>query len=246
MSRTTRSNQSSNSIGDELQKYFESSAFQVIITKAVGDVLKEDSFQQFIKETVDTAVLNAIAPLNDKLAKVDSFIQQVTVMEEKLANLESKLISAEKDARSAAAKANDNEQYSRKYNLRFCGIEEKENENCVNSIVEFCNEKLGVSLTVDKFDRAHRVGKKEAGKTRSIMVKFINYNSKIAVCKCRKNLKGSNFYINEDLTQFNLRLFNFARGASSVKSVWFTDGKILVRGEDDKVFRVRSMTELEV
>lgn len=120
-----------------------------------------------------------------------------------------------------------------------------ENENCANSIVEFCNEKLGIALTVDKLDRAHRIGKKEAGKTRAIIVKFTNYNSKMAVCKYKRNLKGSNFYINEDLTQFNLRLFNLGGNVNGVKSLLFSNGKLLVRREDDKVFRVRKMTDLD-
>lgn len=105
-----------NTIGDEFQKYFESSAFQAIIVKAVTDVLKEDSCQQYIKEIVDTAVSNSIAPLKDKLTEVDSLIQQISVLEEKLANLELKLTTAEKDVKWAAAKANDNQQYSRKRN----------------------------------------------------------------------------------------------------------------------------------
>ena len=77
---------------------------------------KRYSFQQSIKEIVDTAVSNSIAPLNDKLTKVDSLIQQISVLEEKLANLELKLTTAEKDVKWAAAKANDNQQYSRKRN----------------------------------------------------------------------------------------------------------------------------------
>ena len=55
MSCGTRANQSSmsSSLGDELQKYFESSCFITTMKKVVFDVLKEESFQQTIKDAVD-------------------------------------------------------------------------------------------------------------------------------------------------------------------------------------------------
>jgi hypothetical protein len=52
-----RANQLSVSgIGDKLQKYFESPGFIATMKKVVVDVLKEESFQQMIKDAVDSAV----------------------------------------------------------------------------------------------------------------------------------------------------------------------------------------------
>ena len=93
----------------------------------------------------------------------------------------------------------------------------------------------------------HRVGTKNTEKTRAIIVKFKDYNSKMAICKERKHLKGSNFYINEDLTTINMKLFNFGRtNVTQIKSIWpASDGKLLTRGDDDKIVRIRSNKDFE-
>ena len=93
MSRGTRANQSSVSspLGDELQKYFESPSFTTTMKKVVFDVLKQ-SFQQTIKDAVDKVVYKAVGPLTSKLAKMDSPVQRVNVLQETVGGLESKLL----------------------------------------------------------------------------------------------------------------------------------------------------------
>jgi hypothetical protein len=113
-------------------------------------------------------------------------------------------------------------------------------------IVTLCNEKLGVAVNVKDIDRAHHIRTENAGKPRAIIVKFKDYNSKMAVCKQRKDLKGSKFYINEDLTKINIKLFYVGRNnVSQIKSIWPSDGKLLARGEDDKIVRIRSAKDFE-
>jgi hypothetical protein len=57
-------------------------------------------------------------------------------------------------------------------------------------------------------------------------------------------LKGTQYYINEDLTKFNIELLNYARDQKSfIKSAWSTDGKILVRNLDDKITRIRQFND---
>lgn len=73
-----------------------------------------------------------------------------------------------------AVKANENEQYSRKYNLRISGLDETEGEDCVQKICDFCEEKLDVSIDKSDVDRAHRIGSKHLDKKRSLIIKFKN------------------------------------------------------------------------
>ena len=74
-------------------------------------------------------------------------------------------------------------------------------------------------MPANTIDRAHQVGKKSEGKTRAILVKFMNYNSKLWFVFRKKLLKDSDFYINEDLTYINMKLFSHARKhASNIKS----------------------------
>ena len=52
----------------------------------------------------------------------------------------------ETDLVKVSLQTNENEQYSRKYNLRFVGLDETEGEDCVDKIASFCKEKLDIDI----------------------------------------------------------------------------------------------------
>ena len=109
-------------------------------------ILKSEEFQQLLQSTIQVAVsaalVSVVEPINEK----------ISVLEEKVATLESRLTRV-------LSMANNNEQYSRRHNVRISGYVEEKGENCVEKIVNFCNEKFGVAITDENIDRAHRVGK---------------------------------------------------------------------------------------
>ena len=77
-------------------------------------------------------------------------------LKKRLGYLEAELISTQRQVKLAIAKANDNEQYSRKYNLGTFGVEEKADENCTEIIKEFCATKLNFQLNVAEVDRCRQ------------------------------------------------------------------------------------------
>lgn len=187
---------------------------------------KSSNFTEVLKEVVSKAVQEAVEkatrPLHARISWLESKLEEVQ------------------------AHANDNEQYSRKYNLRFIGIDEDEGEDCTEKIVNMCSDELNISVKKEEIDRAHRVGPKKSSSSRPIIVKFKSYNSKMEVCRKKKELKGSNIFINEDLTKANVKLFNHARkNCDRVKSVWASDGKILVRNLEGKIYRIRKMSDFQ-
>ena len=68
-----------------------------------------------------------------------------------------------------------------------------------------------MEVSDDTVDRANRVGKKEEGANRAIFVCLKRHKDKLTIMKNGKNLKDSGFYINEDLTKSNQKLFYTAR-----------------------------------
>ncbi|CAB3997118.1 Hypothetical predicted protein [Paramuricea clavata] len=116
MQRVTRSNQSSGSINDELRGYFESESFMDIMRRVVSNMVAEESFQLALKKSVDAAVASTVEPFNKKLAEFEQYVPRVTDLEKKINDLESRLSAAQEEAKLAINRANDNEQYSRKYN----------------------------------------------------------------------------------------------------------------------------------
>ena len=65
------------------------------------------------------------------------------------------------------------EQYTRRENLRFNDIKEKEHEDCKAVIYNVLEKELGVDTTKIRFHAVHRVGKKIQGRRRPIIERFV-------------------------------------------------------------------------
>ena len=73
-----------------------------------------------LKNIVDEAVATVVEPL----------INEIHQLQKEVGSLKARLVKVETNA-------NENEQYSRKYNLRFAGLEETKEENCSEKIINF-------------------------------------------------------------------------------------------------------------
>jgi hypothetical protein len=199
---------------------------------SMGDVVRNELKNFFSSNEFKDMLSNAVNIL------VDNAVKQATApMLERIKTLESELAMA-------AVQINENEQYSRKYNLRFVGLDESEGEDCVDKVVDFCKEKLDINVDKAEVDRAHRLGPKNSFRPRTLIIKFKSYGPKASIYKQRKSLKGTKYYINEDITRFNMKLVNSARDHKvNIKSAWFSDGKVLVRNTDGDIMRIRQMSD---
>lgn len=132
--------------------------------------------------------------------------QIVKPLEDQLAAIEEKLEVLQETS-------NDNEQYSRRYNIRIYGVdqpafdEENEdnvalqaNENCAKTVIDLCTQELGIMVERNEIDRAHRIGRPNQDGQRALIVKFHGHESKRKVMRAKWRLKGKKVFINEDLT----------------------------------------------
>ena len=147
----------------------------------------QEQIKELKKEVTDlkSSVEHTDADLNDLSDRVDE-IYDYQVDPEYVTN---KLI--------------DLEDRSRRNNLRIDGISEPRNETweeCEEEIKKACNEKLCVKNV--QIERAYRSKKSKSNsiseKPRTIVCKLLNYKQKEEILRNTKNLKGSNFFINED------------------------------------------------
>jgi hypothetical protein len=198
----------------------------------MGDVVRNELKNFFSSNEFKDMLSNAVNIL------VDNAVKQATApMLERIKTLESELAKA-------AVQINENEQYSRKYNLSFVGLDDSEGEECVDKVVAFCKEKLDINVDKAEVDRAHRLGPKNSFRPRTVIIKFKSYGPKASIYKQRKSLKGRKYYINEDITKFSMKLVTFARDHKvNIKSAWFSDGKVLVRNTDGDIMRIRQMSD---
>ena len=153
----------------------------------------------------------------------------------------------------------DLEQHGRRDSLRIVGIPESDNDDTDSTVLKICSA-IEVDPPVQPSDIAvsHRLGKKEAGKTRQVIVKFATRNVRERVYSSKKPLKTvkekpehpdmSHVYINEDLTKFRANLAHEARSlrnSGQINDTWTMCGKIMVKDKHNRIKNVKNSSELQ-
>lgn len=128
------------------------------------------------------------------------------------------------------------ERYSGEFNLRFGGISEKADENCMNIINSVITKDLGIQNV--QVENAHRVGKKREGQTRHVIAKFILRPQRRQVLTTAKSvLKDKDTFVTEDLIPEDRQKKNqlreiMAKYYSEGRKVRFSRGRLFVDGKE--------------
>jgi hypothetical protein len=144
------------------------------LTKELEDIKVSLSFNE---ELIDKKIVinNKYLDKNIEHTKIDN------VLKEKQRNLEDR---------------------SRRNNIRIDGIYENDKEtwgDTEEKVQTFFSEKLGLKDV--EIERAHRTGRKNDGRPRTIVLNLQKYKDKVKVLKESYRLKGTNTYINEDFSR---------------------------------------------
>ncbi|KAB0790432.1 hypothetical protein PPYR_15194 [Photinus pyralis] len=184
----------------------------------------EDREDQLIQRVIEKTLKNKDL-MQEILSSVtqivkQEFEQQIKVLSDKVIQLEHAL----------EVKTEGNEQYSRINNLRIFGVPESEGENTGNVIINLCKQNLKLDLSVVDIDCAHRLPG-VPNKPRPIIVKFVRRSTKILVSSNKKELKGTQYVIREDLTKIRQQLFKEIKTKFelSARDIWTSNGKIFAK-----------------
>ena len=227
-------------IKEEVSAFLKSDTFKDIVHTAITEAMNK-CLAQYVEPLQDEvkSLKVSVGKLEEELGKAKLVVEP---LEEKILILERKVADMSCDLSRVGLKANDNEQYSRRYNVRVFGCVEEESEKCSEKLVNLCRDKLELDdFSVDKIDRCHRVGKlRSGGKPRAIIVRLKSYEAMRSVMHAKKKLKGTPYFISEDLTRLNQHLYLTARkDCLNVSSVWSMDGKIFVKRQlDNRIIHI--------
>lgn len=146
--------------------------------------------------------------------KVSELTEQLCTLERELRasqpdiqvaqNNDSKLETAQVELAVLKSRCNDAENRSRRSNLVFFGLEDKDKETWAESesrIIDLCDKKMGIKINPDNIDRAHRIGAFNRAKKRPIVVKFCFFKHKEAVLSSGYRLKDSGFAVSDDFSR---------------------------------------------
>ena len=127
------------------------------------------------------------------------------------------------------------EQYGRRDNIKIYGLREggrgdsETAEETIEAVKELFKEKLGVTVEKQDIANAHRLGKKEGGRERSVIVRFVRRTVKEQVITKRRALKGTKVVIADDLSPYYNGLFHEVREAMGPRNVWTAGGQVFTR-----------------
>ena len=143
-----------------------------------------------------------------------------------------------KKAENLEKEIDKHEQYSRRNYLLVHGIVETDDEVMDDLVIETISTNMNIEISPADLDRTQRVGKKKPGqnKPRPIIVKLSRDNVRKKAFSNKKNLKGSNESITEDLIPKRMEILKKTRIEHGLTNVWTSDGMTLYNSAtDDKV-----------
>ena len=174
-------------------------------------------------ESVKTSLKKIRVHLEKKLKRHD---QQLNNLRTRMELIEQRMAYFEHSSYLQFRKMDDFEQFSRKINLRLCGIEVGKKESPKTLMKQITDEYLGengVDLNVSSFDRCHRVGPKYVQRNKTyqdVLLKMCSWNARDTIYKNRKHFK---FFVKADLTTRREKLFAFAKNEVASSSNFDVD-----------------------
>ena len=144
-------------------------------------------------------------------------------------------------------KMNKLDAYIRRENLIFEGIQPRPNEDCGAILKEIFRDKLQIdNADAIHLQRVHRMPSSK--KIKPIICRFLSFPDRQKVWGARRNLKGSNIFINEDLPieylQRRSKLYPALKKARELKKLaFFKDDMLYIEGTAYSVENANDLPE---
>ena len=116
------------------------------------------------------------------------------------------LSAHEQQVRKMQKEQNDQQQYSRRWNLRVFKVPEGDGEtvdDCRKKCCDIFDQKVNVKTAVTDIEVAHRTGTPGGTKSRPVLVRFFDRKLPDQILANRRKIKNEGIVIGEDLTFAN-------------------------------------------
>ena len=157
--------------------------------------------------------------------KVDEQAERIVTLEAKVSELESHL-------KVQDTLIDDQEQNSRRDNVRIWLPEKESRDDDTDKIVMEVASKMNVPVKLEDISGTHRVGKPSRNKPRAIICRFLNWRVKHRFMKGRSSLRDTKINVTEDLTKARSYLYYLVRQqqkAMKCAQCWTYDGKVFLK-----------------
>jgi chaperonin cofactor prefoldin len=212
-------------INDQLKKTIKVDDIKDVIKSVVAELFQNH------QEKIEKRINDEVAKLREENEKLRSdnkkLTGQVGDLDEVINSLHKKLEDNEAMTRMALSKANYNEQYSRKNNIKFHGFRENKGENLLQTLNDTLSE-VGVEIADQDVVAIHRIpGKKDW--PRPILIKLRNPEAKARVMRKRsgiKSLQSGKVKVTDDVTKDNSDLISKLLANEKISAAWYFNGAV--------------------
>ena len=193
---------------------------------------------------------------NKRIDKLESACQKLESENTKLHDVLA-TVRAKNDKLEVAL--DDVDQYSRNSNLIIHGVRHENNfdDNIPQNVTAILNTNLQLNLQPSDVAVAHRIRRQtptqplasQTPKPQPIVVQFSSRAARNSVLQKRKLLKGKGVSVTEQLTGRRMGILNKANDLvtqGKLQAAWSYEGKILVKGRDNRITNIVNLVDLNV
>ena len=224
------------------------------LKKKTEEMMTKTDMKDFIKSTVEEIMIeinkNIEVTMEIKITeKTDSMKKEIEQLKRDAESLRKENSKLKKDlgdaqkhnaeietiAKQALQKANQNEQYSRKNNVKIQNIEEKTEEDEISLLntVGSMLQAQGVDIRPESVIAIHRIPGK-SGAPKPVLIKFRNNNDKTKVMKQRAGMKAAGHRLVDDVTKLNTTLISDLNDHALVEVAWYFNGSVYGKTKSGK------------
>lgn len=149
-----------------------------LISDSIRKILTGDSFIESIVSAVSATIIGG---LETELEEIKSKVHKLEVENSVLREENNRIVKV----------LDMFEAVDKKKNIRILGIKETEGEKLLDISLKLFQDRMKVQISEDSIDSVYRLGKKQDGKTRPILVKFANVKCRNSIISQKKSLKGT-------------------------------------------------------
>ena len=184
--------------------------------------------------------------------KIDGLTAKISTLTDRLAQRDDYIRELEKRVTTVETNYDRLEQYSRRSNLRFHGIDESDNDDTTAKVLAIANGIMKVEppLLIGDIVTSHRLGKPSAGgKPRPVIVRFTDNRPRDVILRAKRQLRDSRsqIFVNEDLTQHRAKLASKTRQLKKdhkIGDCWTFNGRVMLKTTDNAVREVLTEADL--
>lgn len=229
-------------------------------------VMADELALRFVELLKDDQVLSKMRTVlfpSDLADKIDSLTTQVSYLNDQLKMKDVRIAELEDRVTTLEGNLENQEQYTRRANLRFQGFPETPNgEDTDKLILDLVNDAMSLNppLQQHNIERSHRLGPPKGRdgqpRTRAIIVRFHSERVRDTIYRARGKLKYFNqdrdatkkIWVNEDLTDLRAELAYKTRSLKKSKNItdcWTAYGKVMIKDLANKVHVISQKADLQ-